>query len=79
MILVFMIYVIPKITNMYKDAKVNLPDLTQTVINISNFLQRNIFEILLLIVIFISLFIKFKNHPKTKIYYDRAILHLPIF
>jgi len=79
MILVFMIYVIPKITNMYKDAKVNLPDLTQTVINISNFLQRNIFEILLLIVIFISLFITFKNHPKTKIYYDRAILHLPIF
>jgi type II secretory pathway component PulF len=47
MILVFMIYVIPKITDMYKDAKVNLPSLTQTVINISNFLQRNIYEILI--------------------------------
>lgn len=79
MILVFMIYVIPKITNMYKDAKVNLPELTQTVINISNFLQKNIFEIIIWIIIFIIIFIAFKNHPKTKIYFDRAILHLPIF
>jgi type II secretory pathway component PulF len=29
MIGVFMVYVIPKIQKMYKDAKVNLPDLTQ--------------------------------------------------
>jgi len=42
-----MIYVIPKITAMYKDAKVNLPSLTQTVINISNFLQKNVYEIIL--------------------------------
>jgi type II secretory pathway component PulF len=47
MIFVFMIYVIPKITDMYKDAKVNLPDLTQTVIIISKFLQENIFEIII--------------------------------
>jgi type II secretory pathway component PulF len=42
-----MIYVIPKITDMYKDAKVNLPELTQIVIKISDFLQKNIIEILL--------------------------------
>jgi type II secretory pathway component PulF len=46
MILIFMIYVIPKITDMYKDAKVNLPALTQTVIDISDFLQKNLFEII---------------------------------
>ena len=79
MILVFMIYVIPKITDMYKDAKVNLPELTQTVINISNFLQRNIYEIIIWVIIFIILFIIFKSHPKTKIYFDKAILHVPIF
>lgn len=79
MILVFMIYVIPKITDMYKDAKVNLPWLTQSVIDISNFLQNNIFTILIWITLFIIWFITFKNHPKTKIYFDRAILHLPIF
>lgn len=79
MIVVFMVYVIPKITDMYKDAKVNLPSLTQTVIDISNFLQRNIYEIIIGIIIFIIAFIIFKKHPKTKIYFDRAILHLPIF
>ena len=42
-----MVYVIPKITDMYKDAKVNLPDLTQNVINISNFLKNNTTEIFL--------------------------------
>ncbi|MBT3728836.1 hypothetical protein HOF65_00420 [bacterium] len=47
MIVVFMVYVIPKITDMYKDAKVNLPDLTQSVINISNFLQENISAIII--------------------------------
>ena len=79
MIWVFMIYVIPKITDMYKDAKVNLPELTQIVIKISNFLQNNIWAIIIWIIIFISLFIVFKKHPKTKIYFDRAILRLPIF
>ena len=79
MILVFMIYVIPKITDMYKDAKVNLPDLTQTVINISNFLQVYVYQILIWIVIFIIFLIIFRKHPKTKIYFDRAILHIPIF
>jgi len=79
MILVFMIYVIPKITDMYKDAKVNLPSLTQHVINISDFLQKNVFEIIIWIILFIVIFITFKKHPKTKIYFDRVILHLPIF
>jgi type II secretory pathway component PulF len=46
MIVVFMVYVIPKIQKMYKDAKVNLPELTQVVINMSEFLQKNIFSII---------------------------------
>ncbi len=79
MILVFMIYVIPKITDMYKDAKVNLPKLTQIVIDMSNFLQKNIFEILVWFFLLIFIFIVFKKHPKTKIHYDKYILHIPIF
>jgi len=79
MIWVFMVYVIPKITDMYKDAKVNLPDLTQTVINISNFLQNNVFEIIIWIIIFVISMIIFKNHPRTKIYFDHAVLKIPLF
>ncbi|MDF1682876.1 MAG: hypothetical protein P1U46_04115 [Patescibacteria group bacterium] len=45
MIAIFMVYVIPKIEDMYKDAKVNLPSLTSNVIKTSNFLQENIIYI----------------------------------
>jgi len=41
MIIGFMTFVIPKVQKMYVDARVNLPDLTQAVINISVFLQEN--------------------------------------
>lgn len=79
MILVFMLYVIPKIQDMYSDAKVNLPWLTQTVIDISKFLQENIILLVIWLIIFIILFTTFKNHKKTKIIFDKYILRLPLF
>jgi len=79
MIGVFMIYVIPKIKKMYKDAKVNLPDLTQNVINISEFMQENITYIILSIVVFIICIIIFKTNKRTKIYWDRFVLKIPLF
>ena len=79
MIMVFMIYVIPKIQDMYKDAKVNLPDLTQTIINISIFLQNNLTLVIASIILFLILVITFKNHKATKIYFDRYVLYVPIF
>lgn len=78
MIVTFIIYVIPKITEMYKDAKVNLPTLTQKVIDISDFLQKNILLIIITIIIFIVIIYVFKTHNKTKIYYDKIILDTPI-
>lgn len=79
MILTFMLYVIPKIQKMYKDAKVNLPDLTQFVIDISKFLQKNILELSFGVILLIILFITFKNHKKTKIIFDKYVLKLPLF
>lgn len=79
MISVFMIYVIPKIQKMYKDSKVNLPELTQTVIQFSEFMQTNIVQIVISIVIFLMLFWAFRKHRKTKIYYDRMTLKIPLF
>ena len=79
MIFVFMLYVIPKIKDMYKDAKVNLPELTQYVIKISEFIERNfviIISVLVIIILLIKLFITSKY---TKIYWDNFILRIPIF
>jgi type IV pilus assembly protein PilC len=79
MIGIFMIYVIPKITDMYKDAKVNLPSLTQNVIDISNFLQEKYYLIIIIFFIIMFLIKVFKTNKKTKIYWDKAILNIPIF
>jgi len=79
MIAIFMVFVIPKITKMYKDAKVNLPSLTQNVIAVSDFLQKNYILIIIWIIFFITLIKFFKTHKKTKIYWDKFILKIPIF
>lgn len=79
MIGVFMIYVIPKIEKMYKDAKVNLPWITQVVIHISDFLQ--VYYLYIILLIFIALFtIKaLKKNPIFRLQYDRYILFIPLF
>lgn len=79
MIIVFMVYVIPKVKKMYKDAKVNLPELTQTVIDISKFMQDNVIYIILWIIAFVIAIIIFKTNKKTKIYWDQFIIKIPIF
>lgn len=79
MIGVFMIYVIPKIKKMYKDAKVNLPDLTQNVIAISEFIQENLWYIIMSIIVFVIAIMVFKTHKRTKIYWDHFVLRIPLF
>lgn len=79
MIWIFMVFVIPKITDMYKDAKVNLPGLTQSVINFSEFLQEKYYLIIIFFIIFVALVKVFKTNKKTKIYWDRFTLTFPIF
>lgn len=79
MILVFMLFVIPKVQDMYKLAKVNLPSLTQHVIDISNFLQENFIYLTIWFITLIVLFIIFKRNRFTKIYFDHLILKIPLF
>ena len=79
MITIFIIYVIPKITDMYKDAKVNLPKLTQFVIDLSDFLQKDIIYLCLWLIWIILIVYTFKTSKKTKIYFDEYILKTPIF
>ncbi len=79
MIGIFMVFVIPKITDMYKDAKVNLPSLTQHVISISNFLQEYYYLLIVWIIFIIFLIKIFKTSKKTKIIWDKYVLKIPIF
>lgn len=79
MIIWFMVFVIPRVQKMYQDAKVNLPELTQSVINTSKFLQDNYFLLIVWVIIIIFWIITFKNHKLTKIYFDNWVLRVPLF
>ncbi|MBW7954688.1 type II secretion system F family protein [Candidatus Gracilibacteria bacterium] len=79
MIIGFMTFVIPKVQKMYDDAKVNLPSLTQNVINISEFLQNNYIILIIIFICLIGGLITFKNHSQTKIYFDKYVLKIPLF
>lgn len=79
MIITFMLFVIPKIQKMYNDANVNLPWLTEFVIAASEFLQENIILLSAILWLMIVWLTYLKTNPRTKIYFDKYVLKVPIF
>lgn len=79
MITVMMIYVIPKIENIYKDANTNLPPLTVSVINFSKFIRNNWIFVLLWIIAFIIIFHFLLKKKEIKVIFDKILLDIPIF
>lgn len=76
---VMMIFVLPKLTVMYKDFDVELPFVTKVLINTSTFMSK--FWYLMAVFIFIGVY-AFKQWKKTKMgsyQYDALVLKLPIF
>lgn len=79
MIIWFMLFVIPRVQKMYSDARVNLPSLTQNVINISQFLQQNYLYLIIWVILMILFLAFLKKNNLTKIYVDKIILKFPVF
>lgn len=79
MIIWFMLFVIPRVQKMYQDAKVNLPPLTQKVIDSSTFLQEYYIFLAWGLFLIIGGILVFKKHPLTKIYFDNWVLRIPLF
>jgi type IV pilus assembly protein PilC len=76
---VMMIFVLPKLTLMYKDFGVKLPFITQILIDTSTFMNR--FWYVLMVAIATGIYV-FKQWKKTKLgayQYDTLILKLPVF
>ncbi len=74
-----MVFVIPKIAKMYEQSNVELPKLTQIVINISYFVSHYFFIILMLIfIISISLFFFFVKTNFGRLFLEKLISITPI-
>lgn len=75
---VMMVFVIPKLTQMYKELGTQLPLLTQLLIDTSDFMARFWWLILIFVGIGVVAFRAWHATPKGRRTFDRFLLKLPI-
>ncbi|MCD6532139.1 type II secretion system F family protein [bacterium] len=76
---VMLTFIVPIFAGMFESLGAELPKPTQIVINISNWMKKNMF---MMIAVFIGLIIAYKvgmKYPKTKYILDSIKLKLPVF
>lgn len=74
-----MVFIIPKLTDVFLEMDTELPITTKILIGTSNFMINNSFLLLILTVAFVSGFAYTIKTPKGKYYFDLILLKLPIF
>jgi len=74
-----MIYVVPTLTQVLKDLKVDLPFTTKIIIKTSDFLVNYTVWIAAGLILFIAALWKGLKTERGKIIFDRIVLHFPIF
>jgi len=71
--------IVPSFVGMYKDLGSDLPIITQIIISISNFLQSNVFFLILVIAAIIVIFvIMYKNITSFRYIIQWILMHIPI-
>lgn len=80
-VLVFiMIFVIPEFVGIYSEMETGLPSITVSVINISNFLQKNILYVVLgIVVLIILLNVLYKSVKVFRTMSQWIFMHMPVF
>lgn len=75
-----MVYVIPKFVDIYASMEgVEIPGITQFIINVSDFTQKNIIWIGIGVVIFILIFsYVFKNNKSFRTFVQWCLMHIPV-
>ncbi len=73
-----LIYVVPTLTETFKELNMNLPLSTRSVIFFSELLKNNLIIAFILLVALVSFGIWFGRTSKGKRLYDTALLHIPI-
>ncbi|HUH42203.1 MAG TPA: type II secretion system F family protein [Sulfurimonas sp.] len=77
--LVWMVYVLPQMTELFKEMSIELPFMTVVVMNISNFLSSYIVHLIVAMIIFIILFkFSYKKYQKLRMYIDKLMLSIPV-
>lgn len=74
-----MIFVVPKITSLFKEMKAELPFATRLIINVSDFVVENGILTFLVVFVLVIFLVSSLRWEKTKRYYHSLFLKLPIF
>lgn len=74
-----MIYVIPKLKELFASAKGDLPTVTKVVVGISNFMVNHGLILLLIIAVIVGSLIFFKKTDTGKYFFDKLKIKMPIF
>lgn len=78
-VFIMMIFVIPKLTSLYKDLNVELPFTTKIIIALSDFTTAFWPAIMVFGFLFLFLFRRFSKTTDGKILVDNVILKIPVF
>ncbi len=77
-LLFWMIYVLPKISDLFTSMAIELPPFTQALITASNFSRSNWYIFILAPVVFYAVYSVLDRHRRTKYYVDSIKLKLPV-
>jgi len=72
-----MLFVVPRFTEIYTDANVELPFITQVLITLSHLFLQYWYLFPLLCILFSLAVRGMLNHPKGRLWYDRSRLRIP--
>ena len=80
-VLIFMLtYLVPQFSSMFEEQGASLPALTQTILNISNFIKNYYLFLILGIGIFVGVFVYlYKKVQSFRVVIQTILMHLPVF
>lgn len=78
-IVAMMVFVVPKLKELFTSTGNELPTLTRVVVGISNFMVEHGLLLLLIIFLIVLLLMVFKRTDTGKFYFDNMKLRLPVF
>jgi len=77
--LVWMMYVLPQMTDLFKDMDIDLPPITLAIMAISDFLSKYIFYLAgFLVALVIAMSVLYKKNQKFRFYVTKLLLKIPI-
>lgn len=79
MIFVLLTFVVPRLTELYSNFQIELPENTQRLIAVSSFLEAYWIYVIAGVAAVIAGLIKFIKTPQGKRIFDTVILHIPVF